>query len=115
MEEPRLFDANAIAWATHPRFPSVRVKVLETRTTHPSASVTLVQVAVGGVIPMHVHDQETETAYVLAGRGVLTLGDDQALLERGTGVTVPPGLPHSLHNTGDAPMELIAVHIPPVQ
>jgi mannose-6-phosphate isomerase-like protein (cupin superfamily) len=115
MQAAHLFDANKMAWTAHPSFSEIRVKVLETRETHPAASVMLVQVDVGGVIKTHVHEKETETAYVLAGRGTLTLGNDETVLEAGTGVTIPPGLSHSLHNTGDTPMDLIAVHIPPVR
>lgn len=114
MREAHFFDANTMEWTAHPLFPEIRIKALETQETHPAASVMLVHVAVGGVIDTHVHEKETETAYVLAGRGRLTLGDDETVLEAGTGVTVPAGLPHSLHNSGDVPMELIAVHIPPV-
>jgi quercetin dioxygenase-like cupin family protein len=37
----------------------------------------LVRVAVGGIIPRHVHHVETETAYVVSGRGGLNLGVDE--------------------------------------
>jgi mannose-6-phosphate isomerase-like protein (cupin superfamily) len=58
---------------------------------------------------------ETETAYVLAGRGLLSHGEQETVLETGMGVTIPPGLPHSLRNIGDTPMELIAMHSPPTR
>jgi mannose-6-phosphate isomerase-like protein (cupin superfamily) len=93
----------------------ILIKALATQATHPGASVLLVQVAVGGVIGLHIHEQATETAFVLAGEGVLTLGNAEIPIQRGAGVTVAPGTPHSLRNTGDLPMELIAVHSPPIQ
>ena len=110
---PHFFDANAMAWRPHPRFPPVITKSLETRESHPAASVTLVQVGAGGVVDTHTHDIETETAFVITGRGRLTFGDDERMLEAGTGVTIPPGIPHSLRNTEAQPMEILAIHIPP--
>jgi quercetin dioxygenase-like cupin family protein len=115
MSGPHFFDANAMEWAPHPRFPSILTKLLESKETYPAASVMLVQVGVGGVIDTHTHPIETETAYVLAGEGRLRLGEAEQALRAGTGITIPPGVPHSLTNTGDEPMQLYAIHIPPVR
>jgi mannose-6-phosphate isomerase-like protein (cupin superfamily) len=75
----------------------------------------LVQIAVGGIIETHTHKVETETAYFYSGQGRLVVGEEEQLLQAGSGVTIPPGLPHSLHNVGQEPIELIAIHIPPVR
>jgi quercetin dioxygenase-like cupin family protein len=115
MDHPHYFDANAMEWTPHPRFPTILTKALETKATYPAASVMLVQVAVGGVIDTHTHPVETETAFVLSGEGLLKLGEADQVLSAGTGITIPPGISHSLHNTGDVPMQLYAVHIPPVR
>ena len=40
------------------------------------------------------------------------LRDEQALLTTGSGVTIPPGTPHSLRNIGDVILEMIAIHTP---
>jgi tetrachlorobenzoquinone reductase len=108
----RLFDAGTMEWARHERFAEIQVKVLEGRATHPAASIMLVQVAVQGVIQTHEHPVETETALVLAGRAELTYRDERAVLTAGTGVTIPPGTPHSLRNIGDVTLEMIAMHTP---
>ena len=102
-------------WAEDTRFPGISVKILESRATHPTTSVVLVQLDPGVVINTHVHPVETETAYVLAGRGLLAHGDQETALETGMGVTIPPGLPHSLRNVGDEPVQLIAIHSPPTR
>ena len=75
--------------------------------------VTTLSNPLRNVSDLHVHEIETETAYVLSGQGRLTVGDNEHMLVAGTGVTVPPGTPHSLTNTGDEPMELYALHMPP--
>ena len=115
MQKPHFFDANTMVWTEPSEFPGIKIKTLETRATYPAASVILAWVAVDGAIPTHIHEKETETAYVLAGRGTLIVGNQKTLLETGTGVTIPPGLAHSLHNTGKVPLELIAMHIPPTR
>jgi mannose-6-phosphate isomerase-like protein (cupin superfamily) len=115
MLEIHVFDAENMPWAEDPRFPGIGVKILESRTTHPTTSVVLVEVGVGVVIHTHVHPIETETAYVLAGRGLLVYGEQETVLEVGMGVTVPPGLAHSLRNAGDEPLKLIAMHSPPTR
>src|SRR5260221_5804060 len=76
MPKVHSFDANAIDWTAHPQFAGLLIKVLESRATHPHMSMMLVRLESGGVISTHVHATETETAYVLAGRGVLKLGDN---------------------------------------
>ena len=113
MSAPHLFDEAALDWTPHPRFPTILTKALQSRAENEVASVTLVRVDVGGVIDLHIHDVETETAYVLSGEGRLTVGENDHILTAGTGVTIPPGLPHSLTNTGAAPLELYALHMPP--
>jgi len=115
MNEPHFFDANEQEWMPHPQFAGILTKALETRATYPAASVQLVRVEPGVTISRHTHPLETETAYVLAGQGVITLGEAEHPLLAGTGLTIPPGIPHSLTNTGAEPMELYAIHIPPTR
>ena len=115
MTAAHIFDSSSTEWGASERFRDIRVQVFETKLTHPWASVQLVELIVGGLIDMHTHKLETETVYVLAGQGLLTHGDNQNAVGAGIGASVPPGLPHSLRNTGDVPMRLIAFHMPPVR
>jgi quercetin dioxygenase-like cupin family protein len=115
MTNPHFFDSGPNDWSEHPQFPGLFIKVVESRATHPGASVTLTRLAAGQSIGTHVHTVETETAYLLAGRARLRWNDAEATLEAGSGVTIPPGIHHSLHNIGDGEIELIAIHVPPVR
>ena len=115
MAGARIFDTNTLDWTPHNRFPEISVKVLETRATHPWASMMLVQLEVGGVIQAHIHETETETAYVLAGQALLSHGDDETTLTAGMGASITPGTLHGIRNTGEAPLELLAIHMPPVR
>jgi len=109
------FDTTILDWAAHERFPDIRVKLLETRATHQHASVMLVRLAVGGEIVSHIHKIETETAYILSGLGVLTVETEGFVFAPGRGATIKPGCIHSLKNTGNTDLELIAIHTPPTR
>ncbi len=113
--ETHYFDAAALEWVAHDRFPALRVKLLETRATHPHASVMLVRLAVGAEIVSHIHEIESETAYVLSGVGVLTVENATFVFSPSRGATIKPGCVHSLKNTGVTELELIAIHTPPTR
>lgn len=113
----RQFNMQTQAWEQHNRFPAIMVKVLESRDTHPDYSMMVVQLAAGGSIDVHRHERETETAIVLSGQALFVWGEDgrQETLTQGGGVTIRPGTLHGLSNAGDAPLELLAIHSPPVR
>lgn len=115
----RSFDSNGIEWTSDERFPGISFKVLETRAQHPAGangiSLVRARVDVGGVIQTHTHPTETETAYVLVGEAVLKHEGKETYISTGMGITIPPGIAHSLHNVGDIPVELLAMHTPPTR
>ncbi|CAM0957429.1 unnamed protein product [Alopecurus aequalis] len=74
-----------------------------------------VDVAAGGVFPVHYHPRASETAVVLEGSvyfGFLSSYPDNKLfakvLRKGDVFTVPQGLVHFLYNNGSAPAALYA-------
>lgn len=109
------FDTNALAWTAHERFPEIRVQVLEGRATHPHMSLMHVRLGPGGEIQTHLHETESETAYVLSGQGELTVEHETIAFLPGAGATIPPQHRHSLKNTGDTDLELLAIHTPPTR
>jgi mannose-6-phosphate isomerase-like protein (cupin superfamily) len=114
MKQPFLFNAAEIEWQPHPKLAGIRVKSLINSSTFSQASLTLVEVAPAGVIELHSHENGYEMAFVLSGGGVLSLPDGDVELMAGRGVNVPPATAHALKNTGDAPMQILAVHLPPI-
>jgi mannose-6-phosphate isomerase-like protein (cupin superfamily) len=111
---PHLFRSADLEWRPHPALPGIQLKALQTRNTAAPASVSLVEVAVGGEIVPHLHEQAFETAYLLDGDAVLTLPSGEHPIASGDGVTVPPGTLHSLRNTGPRPCRILAFHLPPL-
>jgi quercetin dioxygenase-like cupin family protein len=115
MAEVRHWDTQALEFIQDVRFPEISIKLLESRSTHPTTSVVIARVAVGGEIPRHTHPVETETAYVLSGQGKLMTDTAAYVFDAGIAVTIPPELAHWVVNTGDVPLEILAIHSPPTR
>jgi mannose-6-phosphate isomerase-like protein (cupin superfamily) len=69
-------------------------------------------IGLGGGIPVHMHHRENELLFVHEGGGLVTVGDRQALLEKGDTIFVPRGTWHGL-KTGDNGISLLWVVTPP--
>lgn len=115
MTELRIINTHQILFEQDTRFPDVGVKLIESRATHPTTSIVIARIAVGGGIPIHTHPIETETAYVLSGEGDLITDAASYRLTAGIAVTIPAGVSHHVVNTGGTALEIFAVHSPPTR
>ena len=109
-----LVDGTVLPWEEHPRIRNVFMKSLLTSADNPLANISLVKVPVGGSVSRHLHANEVETVYLLAGKSELVLGDNRVAFDAGSVVAIPKGLEHELHNVGDEPVELLAFFTPPL-
>jgi len=57
--------------------------------------------------PLHVHEREDESFYVLEGTYQFTFGDETVTLSEGGMVFLPRGVPHTFRNVGDTPGRLL--------
>ena len=64
-----------------------------------------------GRAPEHSHVYD-EVIYVLEGEGVLHIDESHEPVEAGTCIHLPPFRNHSLENSGEAPMRIVAVFHP---
>lgn len=62
----------------------------------------------------HVHPNEEEVVYVVAGRGRLAAPDSVVELEPGVAVYIPPGTEHATIAYAGQDLELVTVFSPPV-
>lgn len=121
MTTPKVLHLDDIAWQPHPVIPGIQTRVFQNAASLPEANVLLARVEPGGAIPWHVHEISGETAYVVAGAGVIQYAptDDQTQSEEsplraGAALTMPSGWWHTVINTGDVPLLLFAFHSPPI-
>ena len=64
-----------------------------------------------GRAPAHHHTYD-EVVHVLAGQGVVHLGDTDTPIGPGTSIYLPPLQPHCLENTGREPLRVLGVFHP---
>jgi quercetin dioxygenase-like cupin family protein len=69
-------------------------------------------VPAGGGPPMHTHQYENETFYVLEGECSFYLGADEILAGPGDFVNIPIGTKHYFHNHGPEPARMILTFTP---
>lgn len=67
----------------------------------------------GSVTHLHKHHQSEEIYYVLSGKGLMTLEDEQIDIREGDTVCIPAGTPHNVKNTGAALLKLLCACAPP--
>jgi mannose-6-phosphate isomerase-like protein (cupin superfamily) len=66
----------------------------------------------GGETAEHHHPRAEELYYFTAGAGRMRLGDEEADIEAGDCVVIPPGTPHKLWNLGAGPLVLLCCCAP---
>jgi putative monooxygenase len=70
---------------------------------------------VGSRIPKHAHDESEEGMYIVSGQGRLITEEGEQDLVAGTAIYMPPGVKHSIVNTGNEDLKLVWVYSPPLQ
>jgi quercetin dioxygenase-like cupin family protein len=68
----------------------------------------------GTLAAAHTHAAEEEIIYILSGQGAILAGEQQARLEPGVAVYIPPGLAHQIRADGEQPLKLVTLFSPPV-
>ena len=63
----------------------------------------------GQTVTPHRHREIEEVYYIIAGSGVMTVGDEQREVAAGDAVFIPRGHRHTLANTGAEPIKLLLV------
>jgi mannose-6-phosphate isomerase-like protein (cupin superfamily) len=120
MDDLHIVDLTQMPWQPHPTIAGVLTKIFENRASHHHADVLLVKIAAGGAIPWHVHENASETAYVLSGNAKLICARNanqfdtavESKFAEGIATTIPVGMWHSVQNSGDEPLLAFAFHTP---
>lgn len=63
----------------------------------------------GCSIGMHEHVDEEEAYYIIRGTGIVTDNGESSQVQAGDVILTGDGASHSIENTGDEPLEFIAV------
>lgn len=109
-----LFHDESNDWRPHPRVPGVAIKPLVTAAMNPELTVSQVKLPPGADIPPHTHDTSTETFYILSGKALCRVADEERILYPGDGGYAPPGVVHTVRNTGEQDLLAISIFNPPL-
>lgn len=74
----------------------------------PNFAMRVIEFAPGAVFPQHQHPYEHEI-FVLEGEGVAKGGEDEAPMQPGATLYIPPGELHGYRNLGEKPLRFICV------
>ena len=118
MQPPVSVDFAQLDWQAHPSIAGIQTKFVQNDSPFPPIDLLIATVAAGGEIPWHVHESDSELAYVLQGEGILRYSADESHenaaeipLPTGSAVIVPPSVWHHVQNTGGVDLLLFASHI----
>ena len=64
-------------------------------------------VAAGKRTMLHRHEVTEELYHIIAGEGLMTLGDQQFTVTAGDTLCIPPGTAHCIENTGSEDLSLL--------
>jgi mannose-6-phosphate isomerase-like protein (cupin superfamily) len=85
--------------------------VVEHRRAEDMTGIVLeMTLPVGHAPALHIHDTLDDNWYVLQGQMAARCGDDEFLIEPGTWVSMPRGVPHAFRVVGDQPARILVVH-----
>lgn len=76
-------------------------------------AITLVHGEAGSEQPMHSHPEAEQVYVIVAGTGLMRVGDEQQEVVPGTLAFVPRGAKHAIRNTGSEPLVYVSATSPP--
>jgi mannose-6-phosphate isomerase-like protein (cupin superfamily) len=88
------------------------VEFLARTADTPRFTFGIIEIAPGRELEEHVHDDEDDAFYIVAGEMTFRLGDEVVAAPPGTFVLVPPGVVHGFRNDGAAPVRMLNIHAP---
>ena len=69
----------------------------------------------GGRTAPHFHRRTEEIYFITSGSGTMTIGDESRPVKVGDAIAIPPGMVHTIVNTGQQPLEFLCCCAPPYE
>ncbi len=63
----------------------------------------------GMILESHQHENEEQIFFILSGKGVIKVGDEEQAVGEGDAIYLPPKLNHSIKNIGTYPLRFLAI------
>ncbi|NNF83979.1 MAG: cupin domain-containing protein [Deltaproteobacteria bacterium] len=112
--ESRLFRGKDMTFAPHPRLANVRMATYITGKDTETVGVSMVDIAPNEGAPIHRHDSQVDSIFVISGKGEAFVNGRWEFIEAGDYIFVPKGNEHGIRNTGHGSLRLFVHHSPPL-
>lgn len=78
--------------------------------SNPDASQFLIFVKKS--VPLHIHKEHSEMVYIVAGEGVMQLGEKNIAIKKGDFVKIDENTPHGVTVTSAQPLKVLSTQTP---
>ena len=102
----RFFPQKEMIFTRHPVYDNVSAAMFITGEESRAACVCMIEIAPGSEVPVHTHEAEVDSIFVVQGRGEAYVNGDWRPIEPGDYLYVPAQGEHGTRNTGTAPLRL---------
>jgi len=108
------YPKDEISFVDHPKYEKVRIAKLVTNQDTETISVSQLEMEPGSEIPIHTHNSQVDSIFVLAGAGEAFINGKWRGISAGDYIFVPAHGPHGVRNSGSEILRLFIVHCPPL-
>ena len=112
--ETKYFPQHEMIFTKHPEFDNVKVAMFITDPDSDSCRVCMVEIAPGSETPVHTHDKQADSVFVVQGHGETFVNGSWKPIQPGDYIYVPRQGEHGTRNTGREPLRLFVHHGPPL-
>lgn len=103
---------NKIEMKSHPKIKDVKIGFILTKEICKEISITVLEIPPEIEIPIHVHEKEIDTIFVLEGEGEVFINGKWEKIGSGDVVVIFPKEQHGLKCKGETVMKCFIVHSP---
>jgi quercetin dioxygenase-like cupin family protein len=111
--ETKFFPQREMILTRHPELDGVKVAMLITGEDPDICRVCVVEIAPGSETPIHTHEEQADSVFVVQGHGETYVNGSWEPIEPGDYLFIPVKGEHGTRNTGSEPLRLFVHHGPP--
>lgn len=112
--ETKFYPQREMIFTKHPEFDNVKAAIFITSKESNMASVCLIEIAPGSETPVHTHEEQADSVFVVQGQGETYVNGSWHPIEPGDYLFIPAQGEHGTRNTGTEPLRLFVHHSPPL-
>ena len=105
---------DAVVFEDHPLFEKVKIAKLAGSAQNSPVGVSILELEPGAEIPVHTHDENADSIYVLEGNAQVYGNGEWFAVSAGDYCLVPKGEEHGVRNGTGGTLRLFIVHAPPL-